>query len=106
MAANIDAAHRGRAATRKTEGTTMASKIDPAIPAELRQAVITRTFDAPRALVWAAWTEPKHIARWWGPNGFDAPHPSADLRVGGKMNFDMRAPDGTIMPALGTIREI
>jgi len=84
----------------------MAGKIDPAIPAELRDVVITRTFDAPRALVWQAWTEPGRIAAWWGPHGFGAAHPSVDLRVGGKMNFDMRAPDGTVMPVMATIREI
>jgi len=91
---------------RNTDGKAMADKIDPAIPPELRAAVITRTFDAPRALVWQAWTEPRHIAAWWGPHGFGAAHPSVDLRVGGKMNFDMRAPDGTIMPVMATIREI
>jgi uncharacterized protein YndB with AHSA1/START domain len=101
MAANPNAA-----TARKTEGKTVATSIDPAIPPELREAVITRTFDAPRALVWQAWTEPQHIAKWWGPRGFGAAHPTVDLRVDGKMNFDMRTPDGTIIPAMATIREI
>jgi uncharacterized protein YndB with AHSA1/START domain len=84
----------------------MGTKIDPAIPPELRDVTITRTFDAPRELVWQAWTEPKHIAAWWGPRGFSAPHPTADLRVGGNMNFDMRFPDGSVTPVMATIREI
>jgi uncharacterized protein YndB with AHSA1/START domain len=83
----------------------MDAKIDPAIPAELRQAVITRTFDAPRKLVWEAWTDPKHLREWWGPHGFDAPHPSVDLRPGGKMNLDMRSPDGNTMPNASIVRE-
>ncbi len=85
---------------------TMDMAIDPAIPADLREAVITRTFDAPRELVWRMWTEPEHIRAWWGPHGFDGPHPSVDLRVGGKMNFDMRAPDGSVTPIDATIREL
>ena len=56
---------------------------------------ITRVFDAPRALVWAAWTDPKRMAQWWGPKGFTNPVCELDLRVGGKIRIDMRAPDGT-----------
>jgi uncharacterized protein YndB with AHSA1/START domain len=81
------------------------AKIDPAIPASLREAVITRTFDAPRDLVWQAWTKPVHLQAWWGPHGFDAVNPTVDLRVGGEMRLDMRAPDGTILPGTGVIRE-
>jgi uncharacterized protein YndB with AHSA1/START domain len=84
----------------------MDARIDPVIPAELRQVVITRTFDAPRKLVWQAWTDPQHVKAWWGPHGFDAVNPTVDLRVGGAMNFDMRAPDGTILPGVGVIREL
>ena len=83
---------------------TLRAKIDPAIPTSLREVVITKTFDAPRALVWQAWTEPKHIQEWWGPHGYDAVKPTVDLRVGGEMNFDMRAPNGAILPGVGIIR--
>jgi uncharacterized protein YndB with AHSA1/START domain len=60
-------------------------------PGEL---VITRIFDAPRELVWKAWTDPEHMKRWWGPEHFTAPACKIDLRVGGKYHFCMRAPDG------------
>lgn len=54
----------------------------------------TRIFDAPRALVFAAWTEPRHFAQWWGPNGFTTTTSSFDLRPGGEWNFVMHGPDG------------
>ncbi|MEQ1837369.1 MAG: SRPBCC domain-containing protein [Candidatus Nitrotoga sp.] len=47
------------------------------------ELTITRTFDAPRALVWQAWTNPKHIEQWWGPNGFTGKSCTLDLRAGG-----------------------
>jgi len=47
------------------------------------ELVITRVFDAPRELVWNAWTEPESVKRWWGPKGFTAPFCRIDLRVGG-----------------------
>jgi uncharacterized protein YndB with AHSA1/START domain len=68
--------------------------------------VITRTFDAPRALVWQAWTDPKHIMQWWGPEGFNNETCTSDLRVGGRFQLEMRAPDGNVYPCIGTFREI
>jgi uncharacterized protein YndB with AHSA1/START domain len=56
--------------------------------------VVTRVFDAPRELVWKAWTNPKYVMQWWGPNGFTAPFCKMDFRVGGKFLCCMRAPDG------------
>jgi uncharacterized protein YndB with AHSA1/START domain len=56
--------------------------------------VITRVFDAPRELVWKAWTDPKYVMQWWGPKGFTAPVCEIDFRVGGKYLLSMRAPDG------------
>jgi uncharacterized protein YndB with AHSA1/START domain len=61
---------------------------------EPERMIVTRVLDAPRALVWKAWTEPKYAMRWWGPHGFTAPVCKMDLRVGGKFLFCMRAPDG------------
>ena len=49
-----------------------------------RQIVITRVFDAPRELVWKVWTQPEHVARWWGPRGFTTTVTEMDLRPGGK----------------------
>jgi uncharacterized protein YndB with AHSA1/START domain len=59
-----------------------------------RELVITRTFDAPRALVWRAWTEPERFMRWWGPKIFTSPSCEMDLRVGGKFLWCMQWPDG------------
>ena len=56
--------------------------------------VVTRVFDAPRELVWRAWTEPEYIMQWWGPKGFTAPVCKMDFRVGGKYLLSMRTPDG------------
>ena len=61
---------------------------------EKERMVITRVFDAPRALVWKAWTDPKYVMQWWGPKGFTAPVCQIDFRVGGKFLCCMRTPDG------------
>lgn len=63
--------------------------------AEDRVLVITRTFDAPRALVWRAFSDPFHLAQWWGPRGYTNPVCELDLRPGGHWHNVMRAPDGT-----------
>lgn len=59
-----------------------------------RAIVGTREFDAPRELVFAAWTDPKHLAQWWGPNGFSTTTMNFDLRPGGIWRFVMHGPDG------------
>jgi uncharacterized protein YndB with AHSA1/START domain len=59
-----------------------------------RTIVTTRVFDAPRELVFAAWTEPEHLVRWWGPNGFTTTTRSIDVRPGGVWRFVMHGPDG------------
>jgi uncharacterized protein YndB with AHSA1/START domain len=56
--------------------------------------VIERVFDAPRELVWRAWAEPEHFARWFGPRGFTVPTVENDVRVGGRVFFAMRSPEG------------
>ncbi len=61
---------------------------------EMERMVVTRVFDAPRELVWKAWTDPKYVMQWWGPKGFTAPFCEMDFRVGGKFLYCMRAPDG------------
>jgi uncharacterized protein YndB with AHSA1/START domain len=70
------------------------------------ELIITRTFNAPRALVWQAWTDPEHIMQWWGPAGFNNETCTSDLRVGGSFQLEMRAPDGNVYPCVGTFREI
>lgn len=71
-----------------------------------RDIVIERLFDAPRELVWKAWTDPERLRRWWGPQGFTAPSAKLDLRVGGKYLFCMRAPDGKDYWSTGVYREV
>ena len=58
-----------------------------------RVIVGTRVLDAPRELVWRVWTDPKHLAQWWGPNGFTTTS-AFDARVGGIWRFVMHGPDG------------
>lgn len=61
-----------------------------------REIVLSRVFDAPRDLVFRAWTDKEHFAKWFGPRGFTTTIHEADMRVGGLLRFDMKAPDGTI----------
>lgn len=62
---------------------------------EPNEIVISRTFDAPRELVWKAWTDPELVKKWWGPEGFTAPSIKIDLRVCGKYIFAMHGPPGS-----------
>src|SRR3990172_1271357 len=55
---------------------------------------IERVFNAPRELVWRAWTERKHLMRWWGPDGFTCPVAEIDARIGGRFRTCMTSPDG------------
>ena len=61
------------------------------VPTAEHQITITRVFDAPRALVFKAWTDPDHLARWFGPTGFETPRESVeiDLRAGGRLHLRM-----------------
>jgi uncharacterized protein YndB with AHSA1/START domain len=68
--------------------------------------VVTRVIDAPRKLVFKAWTQPEHIARWWGPQGFTTISCQMDIRVGGAYRFGMRSPTGTEHWKRGVYREI
>jgi uncharacterized protein YndB with AHSA1/START domain len=61
---------------------------------ETERMVVTRIFDAPRELVWKAWTDPKYVMQWWGPNGCTSPFCEMDFRVGGKFLICGRMPDG------------
>ena len=59
-----------------------------------RSIVGSRVFDAPRDLVFAAFSDPKHLAQWWGPNGFSTTTHSFEFRAGGVWRFVMHGPDG------------
>jgi uncharacterized protein YndB with AHSA1/START domain len=67
---------------------------------------LTRVFDAPRALVWRAWTDPKMMAQWFGPRGFTSTVPELDVRVGGVLRIIMHGPDGNDYPMKGVFREV
>jgi len=71
-----------------------------------QQLTITRILDAPRELVFQAWTDPKLVAQWWGPRGFTAPVCELDARPGGSILIHMRGPDGKVYPMTGVYREI
>lgn len=71
-----------------------------------REIVVERVFDAPRELVWEAWTNPKHVAQWWGPHGFTTTIEKMDFRVGGEWRHVMHGPDGTDYPNSSVFREI
>ena len=61
---------------------------------EVERMVITRVLDAPRELVWKAYTDSRYVMQWWGPKGFTAPVCRMDVRVGGKSLLCMKTPDG------------
>jgi uncharacterized protein YndB with AHSA1/START domain len=73
-----------------------------------KQFTITRVFDAPRELVWHAWTDAEEAAAWWHPRGVEIPRESVqiDARVGSRYSYTMIAPDGTEYPTTGIYREI
>ena len=71
-----------------------------------RELVFTRRFQAPRALVFKAWTDPVFLARWWGPRGFTNPVCEADARPGGALKIVMRAHYGTDYPMRGVFLEV
>jgi uncharacterized protein YndB with AHSA1/START domain len=73
-----------------------------------QEITITRVFDAPRELVWKAWTEPDQIARWWGPPGWSAPvdRITMDVRPGGAMSVTNVSDEGDEMTVQGVYREV
>lgn len=82
----------------------------PAGPAQSatadREIVISRVIDAPPVLVFEAFTEVRHLSRWWGPNGFTTTTRSLEFRVGGEWDFVMHGPDGNDYPEWITWTEI
>ncbi len=63
-----------------------------------REIVISRTIDGPRDVVFEAFTDVRHLAHWWGPDGFTTTTRAFEFRVGGVWEFSMRGPDGTVYP--------
>jgi uncharacterized protein YndB with AHSA1/START domain len=71
-----------------------------------RELIITRVFNAPREVVFKAWTDAKQLAEWWGPKGFTNPVCEVDPKPGGALKIVMRAPDGAEYPMKGVFREV
>src|ERR1700688_1194442 len=71
-----------------------------------REVVLTRVFDAPRAMVYDALTKPELLKRWFGPRGWSLVVCEVDLRVGGKWRFVLKGPNGTQMGMFGVYREL
>jgi len=71
-----------------------------------REVVMTKVFDAPRKLVWKAYTDPKLIPRWWGPRYLTTTIDKMDVRPGGAWRFVSRGPDGSEFGFHGVYREI
>jgi uncharacterized protein YndB with AHSA1/START domain len=90
----------------QTMGETMAEAKSSTTQVKDLSLVITRTIDAPRSLVFHAWTQPARVVRWWGPKGFTCPVCRIDLRPGGVYLNCMRSPDGRDYWSQGVYREI
>ncbi|WP_187435652.1 SRPBCC family protein [Bradyrhizobium hipponense] len=71
-----------------------------------REIVMSRVIDAPRELVFEAWSDPKHLPQWFGPKGFKIETLEIDVRVGGVWRFNMIGPDGTVYPNRMRFRRI
>ena len=67
---------------------------------------IVRVFDAPRRLVWQAWTEAERLAQWFGPKGFTNPVCEVDARPGGMLRVTMESPDGSLYPMEAVFDEV
>lgn len=81
----------------RTASVNSRNVTDVATPSD-REIVITRRFDAPRALVYKVWTNPEHVGKWWGPQGFTTTTNEMDVRPGGVWRFIMHGPDGVDYP--------
>lgn len=77
----------------------------PSVTAD-REIVISRVINAPRALVFGAFTEVRHLSQWWGPDGFTTSTRAFEFRVGGEWEFVMHGPDGTDYPEWITWTEL
>lgn len=84
---------------------TVSRSVEVATPSD-RAIVVTRSFDAPRRLVYAAWTEPELLKRWYGAHGWQVTDAAIDLQVGGSWRVVWDGPGGATMAASGVYREV
>src|SRR5712691_10291145 len=100
MANTSKTGRRNMATANRASTTTITTPSD-------REVVMTRVVDAPRRLVFEAWTKPEHVLHWMlGPSGWTMPVCEIDLRPGGAWHFVWRRSDGTEMGMRGVYREI
>ncbi len=85
--------------------TTNSARLILTTPSD-REIVMTRVFNAPRRLVWAAWTKPEYLARWFGADGWTVPVCEIDLRPGGTYRYVMRSSDGREVTMRGVYRDV
>jgi uncharacterized protein YndB with AHSA1/START domain len=71
-----------------------------------RKLLLTRVLNAPVELVWEVWTNPEHIAQWWGPNGFTNTITKMDVQPGGEWDLVMHGPDGTDYKNKSVFKEV
>lgn len=83
----------------------MERKNETSVALNPKEVVLTRSFDAPKALMYKAFTEAEHVSKWWGPHGFTT-ECSIDLRVGGRYSFVMKSKEGELYPVTGKYLEI
>ena len=84
----------------------MDTRATAAIDTSDREISATRIFDAPRDLVWRAWTDPQQIVQWWGPNGFTTTTYHMEVKPGGVWRLVMHGPDGRDYPNRITFLEV
>jgi uncharacterized protein YndB with AHSA1/START domain len=82
------------------------TKPEPVADPPRRVITLTRVLDAPRTLVFEAWTDPKHVAKWWGPKNFTSVVDKWDARPNGTIRLQMRAQSGFSHPMTGTFHEV
>ena len=84
----------------------MTTKNDPVEQASVKEFVISRTFEAPRDRMWAAWSERDQLMDWFGPKGFKMPAAKLEFRGGGTFHYCLESPEGNEMWGKFVYREI
>lgn len=105
-AANHSTETGAQTGAQTTETQSHTGATSSATSSHVRELTITRTFDAPRELVFRAWTDPNRMAQWWGPKYFTNPVCELDVRPGGAILIHMQGPDGTVYPMKGVFEEV
>jgi uncharacterized protein YndB with AHSA1/START domain len=82
------------------------TQLEPSAAQPRRVVTLTRVIDAPRALVFEAWTDPKHVEKWWGPKNFTSVVDKWDARPNGSIHLKMVAQSGFSHPMTGTFHEV